>query len=207
MRTSREMGSLADVCAICDAPLAFGGVDPAVGLRAAIVRVPIRNVWKAESAGGATCLAARADVLDLLVATTRLAACGRGARRTSCSRPFAAWQSISGSETFSVAWNQSVDRTQALRPRRHERRGGGRGEDPGPLPVLREDPRDGAERRPVGRRLRGRRGRLLKVDKQAPAALRWIMTSNKAHLVALPPNMRLLERIAPEATCRQFIML
>ena len=50
-------------------------------------------------------------------------------------------------------------------------------------------------------------GALLKVDKQAPAALRWIMTSNKAHLVALPPNMRLLERIAPEATCRQFIML
>ena len=50
-------------------------------------------------------------------------------------------------------------------------------------------------------------GALLKVDKQAPAALRWIMTSNKAHLVALPPNMRLLERIAPEARCRQFIML
>ena len=50
-------------------------------------------------------------------------------------------------------------------------------------------------------------GALLKVDKQAPAALRWIMTSNKAHFVAFPPNMRLLERIAPEATCRQFIML
>ena len=73
-----RMGSLADVCAICDAPLAFGeaSILPSVCGRPLCAH-------QLETFGkllvGATCLAARADVLDLLVATTRLAARSRRA--------------------------------------------------------------------------------------------------------------------------------
>ena len=74
----QRMGSLADVCAICDAPLAFGeaSILPSVCGRPLCAH-------QLETFGkllvGATCLAARADVLDLLVATTRLAARSRRA--------------------------------------------------------------------------------------------------------------------------------
>ena len=153
-----RMGSLADVCAICDAPLAFGeaSILPSVCGRPLCAH-------QLETFGkllvGATCLAARADVLDLLVATTRLAA--RSRRAADILQPSVRGVVINqGVRLSSVAWNQSVDRTQAQRPRRHERRRGRRGQDFGPLPLLRENPRGGAERRPIGRRLRGRRGRV-----------------------------------------------
>jgi hypothetical protein len=74
----QRMGSLADVCAICDEPLAFGeaSILPSVCGRQLCA-------YQLETFGkmlvGATCLAARADVLDLLVATTRLAARSRRA--------------------------------------------------------------------------------------------------------------------------------
>ena len=97
-----RMGSLADVCAICDAPLAFGeaSILPSVCGRPLCAhqletfgKLLVGAVWNSTESGrqakkrrnfvptqvGATCLAARADVLDLLVATTRLAARSRRA--------------------------------------------------------------------------------------------------------------------------------
>jgi hypothetical protein len=205
----QRMGSLADVCAICDEPLAFGeaSILPSVCGRQLCA-------YQLETFGkmlvGATCLAARADVLDLLVATTRLAA--RSRRAADILQPsvrgVAINQGVRFSERRSRRWRgtksivhrpcvldgTSVDAAAAAKildrfpsfEKIHE--------------TARNDGQSAAGFAAV-------EGALLKVDKQAPAALRWIMTSNKAHLAALPPNMRLLERIAPEATCRQFIML
>ena len=129
---------------------------------------------------GATCLAARADVLDLLVATTRLAA--RSKRAADILQPPCV---LDGTSVDAAAAAKILDRFPSFE-KIHE--------------AARNDGQSAAGFAAV-------ESALLKVDKQAPAALRWIMTSNKAHLVALPPNMRLLERIAPEARCRQFIML
>ena len=188
-----RMGSLADVCAICDAPLAFGeaSILPSVCGRPLCAH-------QLETFGKLLVWRLRGNQLTRVRAVEQ-ASCRwrydlgfytgrchlprregrrpRPARRDDAARGAVAArgghpaavrlrrgnQSVGPvlRETFaSVAWNQSVDCTQALRPRRHERRRGGRGEDPRPLPVLRADPRDGAQRRPVGRRLRGRRGRV-----------------------------------------------
>ena len=160
---------------------------------------------------GATCLAARADVLDLLVATTRLAARSRRAadilQPSVCGVAINQW--VRFSERRSPRWrgtNQSiVHRPCVLDGTSVDAAAAAKILDRFPSfekihEAARNDGQSAAGFAAV-------EGALLKVDKQAPAALRWIMTSNKAHLVALPPNMRLLERIAPEARCRQFIML
>ena len=175
----QRLGSLADVCAICDAPLAFGeaSILPSVCGR------PL-CAYQLETFGkmlvGPTCLAARADVSDLLVATTRLAA--RSSRAQDILLPPCV---LDGAAVDPAVAARILNNFPSFE-RAHE--------------IARKEGRGAAGFAAV-------ESALLKVDPRAPACLRWIMTSNKAHLVALPPGMRLLERMAPAEHCLQFIML
>ena len=176
----KRLGTLNRYCALCDEPHPFGAMmQPTVCQR---------SLCKHQFASfgsrliGASSLATHAEVLDLLIATTTCAA--RSHRAQDIFEPFPTVPKEEGSDELALnPENRDLKLAQQVMSS---------------FPTFEQ-----LNAAAYGARAEGLRSLLNAGNPLCFGTFQWIIGSNRAHLVSIPPSLR-LERLG---TRHQFVML